>query len=65
MFERISYIFLIITLLIFGFLRIFNRGYYSTKYKRYIDFGENHWIVGIIFIFLALYFAYLFFKKRK
>ena len=49
---------------IYGTATIFERTHHSWKYG-FIDYGEKHYLVGILFILFGIYTIYLFFKEKE
>ena len=59
MIEKVESMFLILALVVFGVITIYDKnGYFSSKYNRYISFGDAHWLVGLIFVSFGLGIAY-------
>ena len=54
MFYKVMYILLGSIMVIFGFLRIIHRGYYSSRFDYYFDFGPQHYLLGIIIVFVGI-----------
>jgi cytochrome b561 len=48
-----------------GFCGMFQRGFYSSQYNRYIDLGEYHYVIGIVVLMIGLLFIYTTLKKKK
>lgn len=61
--DRFSFLVLGIMMSLFGLLAIFKRGFYSTKESSYIDFGEYHWLFGMLVLALGVSFIYV--SKRR
>jgi cytochrome b561 len=51
--------------IIFGFFTILERGYYSSKYELYVDFGEYHVAIGIFIILVGSLFIFTSLKKKN
>jgi hypothetical protein len=51
--------------IVFGILVIFKRGYYSSQYGYYIDFGVFHKYIGAIISIWGLVFSWLSIRKSN
>ena len=58
MFNRILFLLLGICLALYGFFTIIQRGYYSTRFEFYFDFGPYHYIFGILIAAVGAFFVY-------
>jgi hypothetical protein len=58
MFYKLMRLLLGIALVIFGFLRIIHRGYYSSRFDYYFDFGKYHYLFGIAIVAVGVLLIY-------
>jgi hypothetical protein len=67
MFNRIMFLLLGVCLALYGFFTIIQRGYYSSRFEFYFDFGPYHYIFGIFVAVVGVFFVYtsLTSKKKK
>jgi hypothetical protein len=50
MFEKIAMLFIGLVLILMGIQAIFESGYWSASWNRYIDYGQLHSVIGVILI---------------
>ena len=65
MFNRILFLLLGICLSLYGFFMITQRGYYSSKFEFYFDFGPYHYIFGITVAIIGVLFVYTSLTKKS
>ena len=58
MFNKILFLLLGSSLTLYGTLTIIQRGYYSSRFKFYIDFGRYHYLFGILIAVVGIFFMY-------
>ncbi len=64
MFNRILFLLLGICLVLYGLFVIIQRGYYSSKFEFYFDFGPYHYIFGIIVTIIGILLVYTSLRKK-
>ena len=50
--------------LVFGIFTILESGYYSSKYSRFIDFGDYHVVFGTFITIIGLLFIYTVLRNK-
>jgi hypothetical protein len=58
MFEKVAQLIGVIIATLIGIEAFFERGYWSAKWGRYIDYGPYHQVIGVIIMVIGLIFAY-------
>lgn len=64
MFNKLIFLLLGISLILYGSLTIMKRGYYSSKFGFYFDFGPYHYVLGIIITIVGIFFVYTSLTKK-
>lgn len=65
MFNKILFLLFGVCLVSYGLFTIIQRGYYSSRFKFYIDFGSYHSIFGIIIVVFGIFFIYTSLTSKK
>jgi hypothetical protein len=58
MFNRILFLLLGVCLSFFGFFTIIQRGYFSSRFEFYFDFGRYHYVFGVLITVVGIFFIY-------
>ena len=63
--NKVIFLFLGITLVIFGCFRCINRVYHDFLYNYHYDFGPYHYLFGIFVIVIGIIFIYISLRKKS
>jgi putative Mn2+ efflux pump MntP len=63
--DRVIAIVFGISCILIGLCGMFQRGFYSSKWDRYIDLGEYHYAIGIVVLMIGLLFIYTTLRRKK
>jgi hypothetical protein len=62
--NRVAFVGIGVSLAIGGVVALFQRGFYSSFYAQFIDFGPHHEYVGILLITVGAAFAWVGVRRR-
>ena len=65
MFNTILFFLLGACLALYGILTVIQRGYYSSRFKFYIDFGRYHYLFGILIMLVGIFVIYTTLSSKR
>jgi len=65
LFDKLFVIFFILLTFLMGYNALFDNGFYSAKYGRYISYGNWNTEIGICLMLTSMYFLFLLIEDKK
>ena len=65
MFNRILFLLLGVCLGLYGFFTSIQRGYYSSRFGFYVDFGRYHYLFGILIMLVGIFVIYTTLSSKR